>query len=59
MLKRIFIHLEELGIDIDPCILDVGYNLDKNIDLFYDENHNIKIGFIIRRKTSCKILKDI
>ena len=58
-LKRIFIHLEELGIDIDSCIFDAGYNSDENIDLFYDENHNIKIGFIIRTKSSCKIFKDM
>ena len=39
--------------------MDAEYNLDKNIDLFYDENHNIKIEFIIRTKSSCKIFKDM
>ena len=58
-LKRIFIHLEELNIDVESCILDAGYYSDKNIDLFYNDNHDIKIGFIIRVKSNCKILKQM
>ena len=51
-LERIFLHLEALGINIDSCILDAGYNSDENLDLFYDDYHNYKVGFIIRIKSN-------
>lgn len=47
-LKTTFEHLKALGIDIESCIMDAGYNSSDNIDLFYDENHQCKIGFITR-----------
>ena len=47
-LERVFLHLDSLGIDISSCIMDAGYNSGDNLDLFYDENHNCKIGFITR-----------
>ena len=47
-LERAFLHLDSLGIDISSCITDAGYNSGDNLDLFYDENHNCKIGFITR-----------
>ena len=47
-LERVFLHLDSLGIDISSCIMDAGYNSGDNLDLFYDENHICKIGFITR-----------
>ena len=47
-LERVFLHLDSLGIDISSCIMDAGYNSGDNLDLFYDENHTCKIGFITR-----------
>lgn len=47
-LRRVFLHLDSLGIDISSCIMDAGYNSGDNLDLFYDENHKCKIGFITR-----------
>lgn len=47
-LERIFLHLKSLGVDISSCIMDAGYNSGDNLDLFYDENHQCKIGFITR-----------
>lgn len=47
-LKTTFAHLKALGIDIESCIMDAGYNSSDNIDLFNDENHQCKIGFITR-----------
>ena len=37
-----------MGIDVSSCIMDAGYNSGDNLDLFYDENHKCKIGFITR-----------
>lgn len=47
-LSRIFLHLESMGIDVSSCIMDAGYNSGTNLDLFYDEDHKCKIGFILR-----------
>lgn len=47
-LSRIFLHLDSMGIDVDSCIMDAGYNSGDNLDLFYDDAHNCKIGFITR-----------
>ena len=59
-LETIFYHLEAIGIDIDSCILDAGFNSDNNYDLFYNlNNHQNKIGFIIRIKSNFKIYKDM
>ena len=56
-LKRIFLHLEALNVDVESCILDAGYNSSENIDLFYDEQNRCKIGFIIRVKFNDKELR--
>lgn len=53
-LERIFLHLDSMGIDIDSCIMDAGYNSGDNMDLFYDESHNCKIDFITRLKSGDK-----
>ena len=58
-LKRIFLHLDSLGIDIDSCIMDAGYNSGDNLDLFYDENHKCKIGFITRIGSNDKAFKNM
>lgn len=53
-LERIFLHLDSMGIDVDSCIMDAGYNSSDNMDLFYDENHTCKIDFITRLKSGDK-----
>ena len=61
-LERVFLHLEELGINVDSCIIDAGYNSGTNLDLFYDDRHECKMGFITRVKAGDKdfqtMLKD-
>lgn len=47
-LRMTFEHLKALGIDISSCIMDAGYNSSDNLDLFYDDNHQCRIGFITR-----------
>ena len=54
-LSRIFLHLDSMGIDISSCIMDAGDNLD----LFYDESHKCKIGFITRIGSGDKTFKDL
>lgn len=56
-LSRIFLHLDSLGIDVASCILDAGYNSGDNLDLFYDENHQCRIGFITRIGSGDKTFK--
>lgn len=56
-LERIFLHLDSLGINIESCIMDAGYNSKDNLDLFYDENHVCRIGFITRVKSNDKNFK--
>ena len=58
-LERIFLHLESLSINIENCVLDAGYCSTENYDLFYDEDHKIKIGFLIRIKSIDKLLKQM
>lgn len=53
-LERIFLHLDSMGVDVDSCIMDAGYNSSDNMDLFYDENHTCKIDFITRLKSGDK-----
>lgn len=53
-LERIFLHLDSMGVDIDSCIMDAGYNSGDNMDLFYDGNHTCKIDFITRLKSGDK-----
>lgn len=56
-LSRIFLHLDSMGIDISSCIMDAGYNSGDNLDLFYDQNHKCKIGFITRIGSGDKAFK--
>lgn len=56
-LERILLHLDSLGVQIDSCILDAGYNSADNLDLFYNENHECTIGFITRVRSSDKRFK--
>lgn len=58
-LSRIFLHLDSMGIDISSCIMDAGYNSGDNLDLFYDENHKCKIGFITRIGSNDKTFKEL
>ena len=58
-LERIFLHLDSLGIDVESCIMDAGYNSKDNLDLFYDEHHVCKIGFITRVKADDKNFKSM
>ncbi len=58
-LSRIFLHLDSMGIDISSCIMDAGYNSGDNLDLFYDEKHRCKIGFITRIGSSDKAFKNL
>ena len=58
-LSRIFLHLDSMGIDISSCIMDAGYNSGDNLDLFYDENHKCKIGFITRIGSGDKAFKEL
>lgn len=58
-LSRIFLHLDSMGIDISSCIMDAGYNSGANLDLFYDENHKCKIGFITRIGSNDKTFKEL
>lgn len=58
-LSRIFLHLDSMGIDISSCIMDAGYNSGDNLDLFYDENHKCKIGFITRIGSGDKTFKGL
>ena len=53
-LERIFLHLDSMGVDVDSCIMDAGYNSSDNMDLFYDEDHTCKIDFITRLKSGDK-----
>ena len=58
-LSRIFLHLDSMGIDVSSCIMDAGYNSGDNLDLFYDENHKCKIGFITRIGSGDKNFKEL
>ena len=58
-LSRIFLHLDSMGIDVSSCIMDAGYHSGANHDLFYDEGHKCKIGFITRIGSGDKTFKDL
>lgn len=55
-LERVLLYVKALGIDVESCIIDAGYNSGDNLDLFYDENHQCKINFITRLKSNDKRL---
>ena len=56
-LRRIMLHLESLGIAVESCIIDAGYNCAGNLDFFYDENHSCRIGFLTRVRANDSNLK--
>lgn len=58
-LSRIFLHLDSMGIEVSSCIMDAGYGSGDNLDLFYDENHRCKIGFITRIGSGDKTFKEL
>lgn len=58
-LERVMLHLNSLGIDIDSCLIDAGYDTADNLDLFYTEDHKCKIGYITRAKFNDKKLKKL
>jgi hypothetical protein len=58
-LKRVMLYLKELGIDIESCIIDAGYNSAENLDYFYDAGHACRIGFISRVKSNDSNLRDM
>ncbi len=51
-LQTILLHLEELNIDINSCIIDDGYNSKDDLDFFYDDKHYPKINFVTRVKST-------
>lgn len=56
-LRRIMLHLESLGIAVESCIIDAGYNCASNLDFFYDEIHTCRIGFLTRVRANDSNLK--
>ena len=58
-LERVLLHVKFLGINVESCIIDAGYNSGDNLDLFYDENHQCKIDFITRLKSNDTRLKAV
>jgi hypothetical protein len=56
-LRRIMLHLESLGIEVESCIIDAGYNSAGNLDFFYDGKHACRIGFLTRVKANDSNLK--
>ena len=51
-LRRVLLHIDSYGIEIESCIMDAGYYCSDNIEIFYDENNNCKIGFVARIKSN-------
>ena len=47
-LERVLLHLEALGVDVDLCIIDAGYESGPNLDLFYGDDKTCKTGYITR-----------
>jgi hypothetical protein len=56
-LRMIMLHLESLGIAVESCIIDAGYNCANNLDFFYDEIPTCRIGFLTRVKANDSNLK--
>jgi hypothetical protein len=56
-LRRILLHLESLGVAVESCIIDAGYNSGSNLDFFYDGNHCCRIGFLTRVRANDSNLK--
>lgn len=58
-LRRVMLHLEEMGIDVESCIIDAVYSTGSNIDFFYDGEHNLNMGYITRVKSNDGNLKSM
>ncbi len=58
-LDNVIDHLRGMGVDISACIMDGGYYTLSNLDLFYDEEHNLKISYVTRVKSSDKEYKKL
>jgi len=58
-LSRIFLHLDSMGINISSCLMDAGYNSGDNLDLFYNEDHTSRIGFITRVCSGDKTFREL
>lgn len=56
-LERIFCHLNAMNINVDSCLVDAGYNTSANLDIFYDEDNQCRIGFITRASSGDKRFK--
>jgi len=56
-LTRILLHLESLGVAVESCIIDAGYNSASNLDFFYDEIHSCRMGFLTRVRANDSNLK--
>lgn len=58
-LERVLLHLESLGVDVDLCIIDAGYESGPNLDLFYGEDHTCRTGYITRLSSDDANLLDV
>lgn len=45
-------NLEALGVNVDSCLIDAGFNSADNLDLFYTEDHQCRIDYITRVKSN-------
>ncbi|MCR5260119.1 MAG: hypothetical protein K6E40_18495, partial [Desulfovibrio sp.] len=52
-------YLAGIGVDISACIVDGRYCEFSNIDIFYDENHNLKIPFLAIIKSNDEEFKKL
>lgn len=58
-LTRVMLHLKEMNVSVESCIIDAGYGTGSNIDFFYDDSHKLKMGYITRVKSSDANLKSM
>ncbi len=58
-LGRIFAHLDALGVKVDTCIMDAGYNSAMNLDLFYADDNTCRCDYITRTKSNSKLLTEM
>ena len=58
-LRHIVDHLSGMGVDITACIVDGDYYTFSNIDMFYNDRHQLKIPFITRVKSNYKEFKKL
>ena len=51
--------MDAMGVEIESCLIDAGYNCASNLDLFYDESHICKVNYISRVKSNDLELKSM